>query len=410
MFHAIVLRLNHNNMRKKIKLVALVLVSTFACAQKQSVPATPGSSNATAKAVMGTAQPNYLTVPLDINTGNLGPGFAGNDIVGIYKALKNVPGIAPRGEFETTEQFEQRTSEMAKKPILGSIALNDHFAFVISREMVMGSLPLQLTYDADLRLLQADFSAEYADFSIDPDKARRTAVLLRQVENGPLPGSTTRGSASIALNRHPDYYSISLARDWLFQPGKSQLSFSHLMDVAPEEAKLLKDDLRAVLVCRITPPWTRRKSFGYASVRTGGLFNVYYLEVVPEQLWIYNSRTGEVVEQITEESLSKNKDQQLALKLRQTPLVLELSSANFSSAFLTVDGVPRGSDTFHKERPLTVTAKREIEIMIAHPRLSELDFRLNGQPYSPQWKKASHLVGSQEFVDSVTAVITAPAR
>ncbi len=397
-------------MRPTIKLLTLLLVTTLVFAQKQSVPAKPDSSHATARAAAGTAQSNFLAVPLDIRTSSLGPAFAGHDIVRIYKALKEAPGIAPKGEFETTAQFEQRTNEMAKKPILGSITPNDHFAFVIPREMVMGSWPLQLTYDADLRLLQTDFSAENADFSIDPDKARRTAVLLRQVESDPQPESGARGAAPRAVNRHPDYYSISLAKDWLFQPGRSQLLFSHLMSVAPEEAKLLKDDLRALMICRLASPWIRRNVFGHGSVRSGGLFDVNYLEVVPEQLWIYNSRTGEVVEKITEESLSKNQDQQLALKVRQTPLILELSSANFSSAFLTVDGVPRGSDTFHKEHPLTVTAKREIEIMIAHPKLSELDFRLNGQPYSPQWKKVSHLVGSQEFVDSATAVITAPAR
>jgi len=404
-----VLRLTTTIMRPTIELLTLLLLTMFACAQKQSVPAKPGSSYATERAAAGTAQPNFLTAPLDISASNLGPAFAGHDIVRIYKALKDAP-IAPRGELETTTQFEQRASEIAKKPVFGSIAPNDHFAFVISREMVMGSWPLHLTYDADVRLLQADFSAEFADFSIDPDKARRTAVLLRQVESDSQPGSNTRGAAPRAVNRHPDYYSISLANDWLFQPGRSQLLFSHLMDVAPEKAKFLKDDLNALMVCRLSPPWIRRNVFGHGSVRSGGLFDVNYLEVVPEQLWIYNSRTGEVVEKITEESLSKNKDQQLALKVRQTPLILELSSVNFSSAFLTVDGVPRGSDTFHKERPLTVTAKREIEIMIAHPKLSELDFRLNGQPYSPQWKKASHFVGSQEFVDSVTAVITAPAR
>ena len=103
--------------------------------------------------------------------------------------------------------------------------------------------------------LQTDFSAEYADFSIDPDKARRTAVLLRQVESDPQPESGARGAAPRAVNRHPDYYSISLAKDWLFQPGRSQLSFSHLMDVAPEQAKLLKDDLRALMMCRLASPW-----------------------------------------------------------------------------------------------------------------------------------------------------------
>ncbi len=182
------------------------------------------------------------------------------------------------------------------------------------------------------------------------------------------------------------------------------------MDVAPEQAKFLKEDLQALMVCRLSPPWTRRNVFGHGSVRSGGLFDVNYLEVVPEQLWIYNSRTGEVLEKITEESLSKNKDQQLVLQSRQTPLILELSSENLSVAYLTVDGVPKETQTFYKERPLTVTARREIEIMIAHPKLSELEFRLNGQPYDPQWKKVSHFVGSQEFVESATAVITVPAR
>jgi len=406
-----VLRPNHNNMLAKLKLITLLLlVAKLGSAQTQSVPAKPGSPHAGAKAAARTAQPNFLAVPLDISTSNLGPGFVGHDIVGIYKALKNAPSIAPKGEFETAAQFEQRTTEMAKKPILGSITPDDRFAFVISREMVMGSWPLRFTYDADLRLLQADFSAEYADFSIDPDKARRTTILTRQVQADPQPGIGTRAAAPTPVNRHPDFYSISLAKDWLFQPGKSQLSFSHLIDVAPEEAKAFKDDLQALMVCRLASPWTRRNVFGHGSIRSGGLFDVNYLEVVPEQLWLFNSRTGEVLEKITEESLNKNKNQQLALKLRQTPLILELSSANLSSAFLTVDGTPRASDTFDKEHPMTVTARREIEIMIAHPKLAELDFLLNGQPYSPQWKKNSHFVGSQEFVDSVTAVISVPTK
>jgi hypothetical protein len=398
-FYVMVLQLNHNNMRTKIKLATLLLVATSASAQKQSVPAKPGSSRSTAKAGVGTTHPNFLTVPLDINTTNLGPSFAGHDVVGIYTVLKKTPSLAPKGEYETTAQFEQRNSEIARKPILGSIAPNDYFAFVISRERVQGSWPLKLTYDADLRLLQTDFTGEYSDFALDADKARRTTILMREVE-----------SDSSARQRASDSYSISLAKDWLFQPERSHLSFSHLIDLAPEEAKSYKDELQALMVCRLAPPWTRRNVFGHGTVSSGGLFNANYLEVVLEQLWLYNSRTGEVLEKITEESLSKNKNQQLALKVRQTPLILELSATNFSSAFLTVDGVPRGSDTFNKEHPLTVTAKREIEIMISSPKLSELAFQLNGQPYSPQWKKVSHFVGRQEFVESATAIITAPAK
>lgn len=393
-------------MRRNIKLATLLLIATFACAQKQSVPAKTGSSHATA----GAAKPNFLAVPLDISATNLGPGFAGHDVVRIYKALKDAPSLAPKGEFETTAQFEQRNSEMAKKPFLGSITASDHFAFVISRERVEATWPLKLTYDADLQLLQADFTGEYSDFPLDADKARRTTILMSEVEKGPQPGNGARGATSSAVHQLPDSYSISLAKDWLFQPERSHLSFSHLIDVAPEEAKAYKDDLQALLVCRLASPWTRRNVFGHGSVRSGGLFDINYLEVVPEQLWLYNSRTGEVLEKITEESLRQSKNQQLALKLRQTPLILELSSANFSSVFLTVDGTPRGTDTFHKEHPLTVTAKREIEIMIPNPKLSELDFQLNGQPYTPQWKKVSHFVGSKEFVESATAVITVPAK
>ena len=397
-------------MLSKLRLITLLLLVTkLGYAQTQSVPVKPSSPHASAKAAARTAQPNFLTVPLDINTSNLGPGFVGHDIVRIYKALKDVPNIAPKGEFETTAQFEQRTSE-AKKPILGSFTPDDHFAFVISRERIDAAWPLQLTYDADLRLMQVDFSAEFADFSIDPDKARRTAMLVRQVESDPKPGRGARRAASTAVKRPPDSYSISFAKDWLFQPERYHLSFSHLIDVAPEEAKAYKDDLQALIVCRLASPGTRRNVHGYGSADSGGVFDANYLEVVPEQLWLYNSRTGEVLEKITEESLSKNKNQQLALKLRQTPLILELFSENFSSAFLTVDGTPRASDTFDKEHPMTVSARREIEIMIAHPKLAELDFRLNGQPYNPQWKKVSHFVGSQEFIDSVTAVITVPAK
>ena len=51
--------------------------------------------------------------PFDLTIAKLPPNFAGNDFLALYREL----AIPPKGEFETTEQYEARRQQIRPRPL-----------------------------------------------------------------------------------------------------------------------------------------------------------------------------------------------------------------------------------------------------------------------------------------------------
>jgi hypothetical protein len=133
-----------------------------------------------------------------------------------------------------------------------------------------------------------------------------------------------------------------------------------------------------------------------------------YLQAVPEQLWIFNQKTGEVQSKLTELGVAKGEDEQLHIKLKQTPLFLEVSSAETFLYTVSIDGQEGHLEHFDG-RTKTFGAQHRIVFKVEYPRnLAGVTFKLNGQPYTPDWQKDSTKIGNYESIHSATAVITSP--
>jgi hypothetical protein len=68
----------------------------------------------------------------------------------------------------------------------------------------------------------------------------------------------------------------------------------------------LKPDAKLLLVCRLTEPWLRTTASGHDPTFSEPFETIVgesYLQVIPEQLWVFNSRTGEVVRKVAAASV-----------------------------------------------------------------------------------------------------------
>ena len=86
---------------------------------------------------------------------------------------------------------------------------------------------------------------------------------------------------------------------WLFPwPTGHSRQFRYRLDMSPDRAQEIKADLKLLLLCHLAEPWIRDSAHGHdptmdAPYKT--LVGEHYLEIVPKELWLFNSRTGEVI-------------------------------------------------------------------------------------------------------------------
>jgi PDZ domain len=324
--------------------VGILLLSLSVGASGQSKPvrsnqtARPATAKAPAKAKPEAPKPlpetkapppKYLTVPLDLGQTNLGADFVGHDITAVFETIRNSPALKEKSEFESTSAFQRRRSGFSDQPLFANVTPTGFFAFVVEGVVYAP----QFKYDADAQMLAVALSAQTVSFTMDKDKPTLDGVRIRRIniDRDSYIGSNAYG-AKIKVDRtYASEFGVAFNQgNWLFRTAErySLQQFSYLLAIGPDEAKALKADLKLLLVCRLTDPWFRHSAHGHDPTVTEPyetLVDENYLQISPEQVWIFNSRTGEVVRKLSESSIAADQDQQLSLKLRQTPLLLEVT-------------------------------------------------------------------------------------
>ena len=133
----------------------------------------------------------------------------------------------------------------------------------------------------------------------------------------------------------------------------------------------------------------------------------------PAGRWLFHQRTGEVIRKLSEAPIANDNDPQQSLKLRQTPLILKVSSgSHLVQLSVTIDDDPEKLD-YLTDNSKTFTAKRQIILkqtgLMSPADLADLTFTLNGKPYIPHWTKDVKFEGTNiELIRSATTVITMP--
>ena len=371
-------------------------------------PSTPGVSKPAVPKV------NYLAGPLDLGTSNLGQDFQGNDIAVLYEAIKNSPAFKEKSEFETTAQFETRRQSFKNQPILGGLTTASPLAFVLPGDSPIYSP--QFKYDADSQTLAFTLEGRSTTFYLESGHPDFDTLVIRStvLDRGTYIASNAFGAKVEVEKTYSRDNGVAFSKDnWLFRGSESGYlrKFTHLFSMPPEQARALKDGGRVLLVCRLVDPWFRETVHGHEAkidepYETTVSDN--YLQAIPEQLWIFNQKTGEVLSKLTELAVETGQEEQLRIKLKQTPLLLEVSSAETFLYRVSIDGQADHLEHFDGTAK-TFGAQRRIVFKVEYPRsLASVTFKLNGKPYTPDWQKDSTRIGSYESIHSATAVITLP--
>jgi hypothetical protein len=397
-------------------LLMVLLLGSLAFGQaKPTAKPKPRTAHPAAPAASKPSVPKvtYLGSPLDLATANLGPGFQGNDISAIYEAIKNSAALKPKSEFETTTQYEARRKSFADQPIMGTLTLASALAFIVSTDSpIYGA---QFKYDADSQTLAFTLEGRSMTFYLDSVHPELDTILIRSTEldSGTYIASNAFGAKVKVDKTYSRDNGVAFAKDnWLFKSSESySRKFTLLFTMTPDQARAVKENGRVLLICKLVDPWFSETVHGHEAKIDEPYDTTVsdnYLQAVPLQLWIFNQKTGEVLSRISELSVAKAQDEQLAIKLKQTPLLLEVSAGTTFLYTVSIDGQPgklEHSDGKTKE----FGARSKIVFTVEYPRnLLDYSFKLNGKPYEPDWQKDSTKIGNYESIRSATAVISLP--
>lgn len=402
-------------MRRNSFIVILILVFGGA-AQGQSKPARAkkpapyATTNTPAKP--NPSELSYLTVPLDLTLTNLGHHFMGHDITAATEAIKNSSALKEKSEFEPTSAFESRRTGFVDHPLYASVTPNGYLGFVVGSESIFAP---EFKYDADSQTLAITLTGSTKRFLMDKDNPTLDGVLIRSIvrDRHSYIGSNAFGAKVEVRSSYSEDYGVTFNQDnWLFRSSEDyQRKFTHLLATTPDEARALKPDAKLLLVCRLSEPWLRHSAHGHDATINEPYETVVgdnYLQVLPDQLWVFNDKTGDVILKLTAQSIATEEYQQMSLKLRQTPLLLEVSSSEILSYRIAIDEEPEESHVLSVHSK-SFAAKHKIVFTLEHPySLSEVSFKLNGKLYTPDWTKDATSVGSYESIRSATTVITVP--
>jgi len=397
--------------------IILVILMAVGSAQAQSKSAqnsrTPSQSHAaTPPAKPKQPQPEFLSRSLDLDQTSVGPDFHGHDITVIMAAIKDSPALKEKSEFESTSAFETRRAGFVEKPLYGTVTPNAYLGFIVGEESIITP---SFKYDADSQTLMVTLTAGTERFIMDKDKPTLDDVLIRRIvrDKDSYIGSNAFVAKVEIRRTYSEEYGVAFPEDSLLFRGTERYgrTFTYLLATSPDEARALKADAKLLLVCRLSQPWFRQSAHGHDATIDEPYETIIgdnYLQVEPEQLWIFHQQTGEVIRKLSSSSLASESGDQFKLKLRQTPVLLEVSPASISSMKIAIDDDPGSSDVISPGTK-TFAAKHKIVLTLECPRsLSDISFKLNGKPYVPDWTKDATRIGGYESIHSATAVITAP--
>ncbi len=375
--------------------VLILALSGTSLAQSRSNPTTPRNPK--------TEESKAVTQQLNLNSENLGPNFRGHDVVAVFSAIKSSPWLTPKSEFESTVNFDRRRNTFVDRPLYSNLKPSDYFAFVIGGDAV------EVNYDADFQLLSFTLTAQTIKFLLEDGSPTLDAIPIRHAVHtrGQYLGSNAFGATTVVTRATSEDYGVAFVPDtWLF--GDSH-AFSYHVPMRPEDARVIKTIAKLLLICRLSEPWLRQQSYRVnptIDIPSESQFNDRYLQVAPEQLWLFNARTGQVIVKLTEQFVRSQvgvtsaaaralaedggylSDSQVLADKGQASRCAVLSTP--SGATVYVDGLNVGVTPLHffllrTDKPRTVAVKLEgyqafEQHYIPNGKTIPIDVRLQNNP------------------------------
>jgi|GEM_PF-6449732 len=282
-----------------------VLASSIALSCFSIFGSQRANADDTPSTVSMVSRPGYSTTAFDTSVQKLPASFQGNDPAVTYVNIAHNTE-ATKGEFETTQQFNDRIAAAKTSPITGNLTLNSVYAFQVDPSFVTAS------YDADKDQLTVNlkFVQPIGGF----DSGDVDAIQLSLLETGKRSYTATNGfGAEFQVAKATDN-SINLfttnRKDYHLKWDQHTPGFwyNFSFPMAVDIAQVAKPNMAVLAVCHLVQVKGHYvAAYQHQTTPTADSpfdLNMYddYIAVKLNQIWIYNSDTGEVYQRIMPKS------------------------------------------------------------------------------------------------------------
>jgi len=243
----------------------------------------------------------YTTTSLDPSGTSLPASYQGIDPSVTFINLVHKFETA-KGEFETTQQYNDRLAKANKTPVIGDLMVDEDYEFKIDPSCV------RTVYDADKKEMTVKLTFVYskAVFSWgDPDN---NTLLLQQTETGKQVYTATNGfGAEFQVAKATDNdvsLSVLNMKDFHFKMGFADdvvgdtTGFIVPMDV--DAAKSAKANIAVLAICHLAQKDGHYIASHHENTTptTSSPFDLditdAYINAKLDQVWVYDSATGQV--------------------------------------------------------------------------------------------------------------------
>lgn len=269
----------------------------------------------------GCTGATFSATEFDLNAKSLPPLYRGHDVAQLSLKLAAKGESKGKGEFETTEQWQQRIKKEEAEPILGGLLLSGVYAFALEGVMdcdpwgkpYESNEPFKIKYDADTSTFKVDIESEIRDTmneSYGGERgwtARRVVKLGRTYsDEGSYIGMNAYGATAEVSKTNVATYAVDFPSTRHVDQENPSIFGSiepiHGEFVVPaEQAPANKQSVGVLAVCKLQPPFYRNDHHSStATIDSPDAITSNDNYVVAELLafWVYNKTSGEVYTRI----------------------------------------------------------------------------------------------------------------
>jgi hypothetical protein len=256
--------------------------------------------------VVETKDTMYSTEPIDFNTDKFPPKYLGHDIAKLSSKLENA-FTTKKSEYETTEQYNSRIAEQRKKPLIGSIGIDDYFVLVLTskdkslKHEISGfsdyfPQSIRSEYDADNKKLNIDIIKNACFYKGDILTSAYCLTTYYGVFASEFYTAGNAMGATIQVEKYSQTaYSLLLDNSHFAE------EYTIINDVDVATAIKLKDELALAVVFKVKDPYVKKGWFyTQPTLKEPRESQTAYTSVagIPVAFWYFNFNTGKIIKKI----------------------------------------------------------------------------------------------------------------
>jgi hypothetical protein len=244
------------------------------------------------------AKPPKNALPFDLSADRLPRNYQGHKLENIFSELSKLQSKLTKKEFETSAQHTARVQVLKNNLKVSGLSISSIFAFKLN--------DISYEYDADKQLL--DVTIKPKNVTDDKQQVVDSRMAIGGIQlDASLSQYLARNvfGSSVVVDQHRidkvELVPSNPGEFFTLCRGSFADRIHYISGIAPGRAESLVNGLSAIVIFEIENP-SLYTGFAYAAptyidpvevIRTA-----YYLEVRVKEIWIYNFRSGEILQKV----------------------------------------------------------------------------------------------------------------